>query len=105
KTGQNSLNFLNFLLQMAMNGERNEGGDDAAALQEDKKLVYMWGYLPGALPQRAPLLSPVVVTVPPTVCSSGYSWKDVCGGGCGFATAISGALSSQFILRFFCSIY
>ncbi|KAI4307585.1 hypothetical protein L6164_030757 [Bauhinia variegata] len=75
-----------------MNGERNGGGGDAAALQEVKeKLVYMWGYLPGALPQRTPLLTPVVVRVPQTICSAGYSWKDVCGGGCGFAMAISGS--------------
>ena len=53
---------------------------------EKERLVYMWGYLPGALPQRTPLLTPVLVRVPP----SGYSWKDVCGGGCGFAMAISG---------------
>ncbi|KAH1094748.1 hypothetical protein GYH30_040158 [Glycine max] len=46
----------------------------------------MWGYLPGSLPQRMPLLMLVLVRVPP----SGYSWKDVCGGGCGFAMAISG---------------
>ncbi|KHN13116.1 Putative E3 ubiquitin-protein ligase HERC4 [Glycine soja] len=45
----------------------------------------MWGYLPGALPQRTPLLTPVAVRVPP--CD--YSWNDVCGGGCGFAIAIS----------------
>ncbi|XP_043814503.1 ultraviolet-B receptor UVR8 isoform X3 [Manihot esculenta] len=47
------------------------------------KSVFMWGYLPGALPQRAPILSPVVVR------PDGYTWKDVCGGGCGFAMAIS----------------
>ncbi|TXG49834.1 hypothetical protein EZV62_025709 [Acer yangbiense] len=46
----------------------------------------MWGYLPGALPQRSPILSPVVVGLPLTV---GSTWKDVCGGGCGFAMAIS----------------
>ncbi|XP_027330270.1 ultraviolet-B receptor UVR8-like [Abrus precatorius] len=60
------------------NGEGSEGG----TLQ---RLLYMWGYLPGALPQRTPLLTPVPVRFPP----SGYSWKDVCGGGCGFAMAIS----------------
>lgn len=63
-----------------MNGEGNE------ALKKER-LVYMWGYLPGALPQRTPLLTPVVARVPP----SGYSWRDVSGGGCGFAMAISGA--------------
>ncbi|GAV70319.1 RCC1 domain-containing protein/RCC1_2 domain-containing protein [Cephalotus follicularis] len=49
-----------------------------------EKVVFMWGYLPGALPQRTPLLSPVVVSIQDT-------WKDVCGGGCGFAIAISEA--------------
>ncbi|XP_061336383.1 ultraviolet-B receptor UVR8-like isoform X1 [Gastrolobium bilobum] len=63
-----------------MNGERDE------VLEEAKeRLVYMWGYLPGALPQRTPLLTPVVVRVP----ASSYSWRDVCGGGCGFAMAIA----------------
>ena len=69
-----------------MNGGGNEGG---ALLEVDKeKLVYMWGYLPGALPQRTPLLTPLVVRVPPLIA---HSWNDVCGGGCGFAMAISGA--------------
>lgn len=71
-----------------MNGEGDERGGHAAPLQEVKeKLVYMWGYLPGALPQRTPLLTPVAARVP----TPAYSWKDVCGGGCGFAMAISGA--------------
>ncbi|WCJ19674.1 Regulator of chromosome condensation (RCC1) family protein [Euphorbia peplus] len=48
-----------------------------------ERLVFMSGYLPGALPQRTPILSPVVVR------PGGFSWKDVCGGGCGFAMAIS----------------
>ncbi|KAI5407463.1 hypothetical protein KIW84_053646 [Lathyrus oleraceus] len=51
----------------------------------NEKLVYMWGYLPGALPQRTPLLTPVLVRAP----AYGYNWKDVSGGGCGFAMAIS----------------
>ena len=50
-----------------------------------QRVVYMWGYLPGALPQRSPLLSPTTVRLPPS-----YTWMDVCGGGCGFAMAISG---------------
>ncbi|KAK6933109.1 Regulator of chromosome condensation, RCC1 [Dillenia turbinata] len=50
--------------------------------------VYMWGYLPGALPQRSPLLSPVMVRLPQSI-GAGHSWNDVCGGGCGFAMAIS----------------
>ncbi|XP_028776173.1 ultraviolet-B receptor UVR8 [Neltuma alba] len=70
-----------------MNGDGDGLGGDAAALQGFK--VYMWGYLPGALPQRSPLLTPVPVRVPASVGSAGYSWKDVCGGGCGFAMAIS----------------
>ncbi|KAJ6322720.1 hypothetical protein OIU77_012543 [Salix suchowensis] len=49
----------------------------------DARLVYMWGYLPGALPQRSPILSPLAVRSPV------YAWKDVCGGGCGFAMSIS----------------
>jgi hypothetical protein len=36
-------------------------------------------------------VSPMVVRVPATIVSVGDSWKDVCGGGCGFAMAISGA--------------
>ncbi|KAL2583290.1 hypothetical protein GLYMA_14G066000v4 [Glycine max] len=64
---------------MAIN---NGGGSEEGALQT---VLYMWGYLPGALPQRTPLLTPVAVRVPP--CD--YSWNDVCGGGCGFAIAIS----------------
>ncbi|WJX38334.1 hypothetical protein P8452_26007 [Trifolium repens] len=55
-------------------------GEECEALE---KLVYMWGYLPGALQQRTPLLTPVRVP------ASGYNWKDVAGGGCGFAMAIS----------------
>lgn len=70
-----------------MNGR---GGRDEDVKMEEKvaseRLVYMCGYLPGALPQRSPLLSPTIVRTPPT-----YSWRDVCGGGCGFAMAISGA--------------
>jgi hypothetical protein len=75
-----------------MNGE-GVGGDDGAVKMEAEieKLVYMWGYLPGALPQRSPLVSPMVVRVPETIGAVGDSWKDVCGGGCGFAMAISGA--------------
>ncbi|XP_073036567.1 ultraviolet-B receptor UVR8-like isoform X3 [Primulina eburnea] len=52
----------------------------------NERLVFMWGYLPGALPQKSPLLSPVPVRLPP---DAGNYWKDVCGGGCGFAMAIS----------------
>ena len=83
-----------------MNGKGNGGGGGAAALPEvnEEKLVYMWGYLPGALPQRSPLLTPVVVRFPPSV---GYSWKDVFGGGCGFAMAISGAFNVSNLFIYF----
>ncbi|WVY90892.1 hypothetical protein V8G54_036406 [Vigna mungo] len=63
-------------------GMNNGEGSERGALQ---RVLYMWGYLPGALPQRTPLLTPVAVRFPP--CS--HSWNDVCGGGCGFAIAIS----------------
>ncbi|KAI5407461.1 ultraviolet-B receptor UVR8 isoform X1 [Lathyrus oleraceus] len=63
-----------------MNGEECETME-----RVNEKLVYMWGYLPGALPQRTPLLTPVLVRAP----AYGYNWKDVSGGGCGFAMAIS----------------
>jgi len=79
-----------------MNGEGSE-----AMLMEKEMLVYMWGYLPGALPQRTPLLKPALVRDPP----SGYSWRDVCGGGCGFAMAISGTnlyfVFSNYFFSFF----
>ncbi|KAJ0025690.1 hypothetical protein Pint_06762 [Pistacia integerrima] len=67
-----------------MNGEEEQERVERMEMEEkDKeKLVFMWGYLLGALPQR----SPVVVRLPATV---GSAWKDVCGGGCGFAMAIS----------------
>lgn len=71
----------------AMNGE-GTGVDEAAAVMERFR-VFMMGYLPGALPQRSPLLSPTPVRSPPSI----HTWRDVCGGGCGFAMAISGAFS------------
>ncbi|KAI4370581.1 hypothetical protein MLD38_018921 [Melastoma candidum] len=64
-----------------MNGDTMEEEEWAGK----SRVAHMWGYLPGALPQRAPLLSPVVVRLPPLEAS----WRDVCGGGCGFALAIS----------------
>ncbi|XP_010532771.1 PREDICTED: ultraviolet-B receptor UVR8 isoform X1 [Tarenaya hassleriana] len=71
-----------------MNEDGKSEGAIAAAAEEmaGKRAVYMWGYLPGASPQRSPLLSPVEVKIPPATASS---WKDVCGGGCGFAMAIA----------------
>lgn len=69
------------------------GDDGVTEMEEERrdKLVYMWGYLPGALPQRSPLLSPVEVAFP-MASAAGSKWKDVCGGGCGFAMALSGQL-------------
>ncbi|XP_021813802.1 ultraviolet-B receptor UVR8-like isoform X1 [Prunus avium] len=67
-----------------MNGEENF--EEEVKMEEEKeKVVFMWGYLPGALPQRSPLLSPTIVRTP----GAEYTWKDVCGGGCGFAMALS----------------
>ncbi|XP_058109498.1 ultraviolet-B receptor UVR8-like isoform X2 [Magnolia sinica] len=65
------------------------GGEEENRMEEDskEKLVFMWGYLPGVSQQRSPLLSPSAVQLPAS--NGGDSWKDVCGGGCGFATAIS----------------
>ncbi|KAM7270892.1 hypothetical protein ACFE04_030106 [Oxalis oulophora] len=50
---------------------------------ERERVVFMWGYLPGAVAQRSPILTPVVVRMIQD------KWKDVCGGGCGFAIAMS----------------
>ncbi|WCJ28344.1 Regulator of chromosome condensation (RCC1) family protein [Euphorbia peplus] len=70
---------------MAVNGNRSD--DDRVKTEECREmLVYMWGYLPGVSPEKSPVLSPVAVPV-----QDGDSWKDVCGGGCGFAMAISGS--------------
>ncbi|KAK8549438.1 hypothetical protein V6N13_027191 [Hibiscus sabdariffa] len=70
-----------------MNGEGKESMEVKMEGGVNKeRVVFMWGYLPGALPQRTPLLSPVTVRIPAT---GGCSWTDVCGGGCGFAMAIS----------------
>ncbi|KAL1321543.1 hypothetical protein HN51_066382 [Arachis hypogaea] len=76
-----------------MNG--NEGAAEETKVEEEKKeeeckekMVYMWGYLPGASPEKTPILSPASVSLSdPSI--AGDSWKDVCGGGCGFAMAIS----------------
>lgn len=62
-------------------------------------VVYMSGYLPGAAPEKSPILSPVPVRLPADA-HGGDSWKDVCGGGCGFAMAISGKIKSCVFLRF-----
>ncbi|PON33018.1 Regulator of chromosome condensation [Parasponia andersonii] len=74
-----------------MNGNDGEGGEGYVKMEECKEaVVYMWGYLPGASPEKSPILSPVPVRLPDRI-SGGNSWKDVCGGGCGFAMAISGS--------------
>ncbi|XP_055811129.1 ultraviolet-B receptor UVR8 isoform X2 [Solanum dulcamara] len=74
-----------------MDGSELGEGSMKIEVIEKEKLVYMWGYLPGAMPQRSPLLSPIIVRIPQLGISNAgnYSWKDVCGGGCGFAMAIS----------------
>ncbi|TQE08237.1 hypothetical protein C1H46_006204 [Malus baccata] len=68
----------------------NEGGGGGSTKTEERReaLVYMWGYLPGVLPEKSPILSLSPVRFPNRM-EGGYSWKDVCGGGCGFAMAIS----------------
>ncbi|CAN7015004.1 unnamed protein product [Brassica oleracea var. botrytis] len=68
-----------------MNG--NNGG--SVPIEKcNASVVYMSGYLPGASPEKSPILSPVPVRLPAAIHGEG-SWKDVCGGGCGFAMAIS----------------
>ncbi|WJX76445.1 hypothetical protein P8452_59864 [Trifolium repens] len=71
-----------------MNG--NEAVEDVKVIDEEstEKTVYMWGYLPGASSEKAPILSPTPVRLTESSIA-GDSWKDVCGGGCGFAVAIS----------------
>lgn len=73
-----------------MNG--NEAAVDVTVVDEEEsteKTVYMWGYLPGASSEKAPILSPTAVNLSdPSF--TGDSWKDICGGGCGFAVALSG---------------
>lgn len=85
---------------LAMNG--NEAVGDAKMEMCTEKLVYMWGYLPGASPEKAPILSPVPVRLSDPVLA-GYSWKDVCGGGCGFAMAISGSPRSFTVVPLLCT--
>ncbi|XP_047157011.1 ultraviolet-B receptor UVR8-like isoform X1 [Vigna umbellata] len=70
----------------------NEAAEEAKVMVEEEecaeKMVYMWGYLPGSSLEKSPILSPVPVPLSdPSL--AGDSWKDVCGGGCGFAIAIS----------------
>ena len=69
-----------------MNGNERE-----VKMEECKEVaVYMWGYLPGASPEKSPFLSPVPVRLQVSVQDGASSWKDICVGGCGFAMAISG---------------
>ncbi|KAL9426199.1 hypothetical protein AB3S75_033054 [Citrus x aurantiifolia] len=67
---------------MEMNGSKREENEKMEECKET--VVYMWGYLPGTSPEKSPILSPI----PARLCG-GDSWKDVCGGGCGFALATS----------------
>ncbi|KAG5022568.1 hypothetical protein JHK85_018910 [Glycine max] len=71
--------------------EALEDAKEVVVLEEEEcaeKMVYMWGYLPGASPEKSPILSPAPVNLSDRSLA-GDSWKDVCGGGCGFAMAIS----------------
>lgn len=77
---------------MDTNGSKREEEDEEREVERrleecKEKIVYMWGYLPGVSSEKSPILSPVTVKLP-----DGDSWNDVCGGGCGFALAISGLL-------------
>lgn len=77
-----------------MNGDEGEG-EDVKMQKRKEALVYMSGYLPGVSPEKSPVLSLEPVQFPnPT--DGGDSWKDVCGGGCGFAMAISGLILNLF---------
>jgi hypothetical protein len=68
--------------------EKEDGAGCARGAGNKERVVLMCGYLPGVSPQRSPLLGPVPVSLPPA--AGGGGWRDVCGGGCGFAMAISG---------------
>ncbi|XP_044494027.1 ultraviolet-B receptor UVR8-like isoform X2 [Mangifera indica] len=58
--------------------------EDVKMEESEETVVYMWGYLPGISPEKSPILSPIPVRL-----HGDDAWKDVCGGGCGFALAIS----------------
>ncbi|XVE96925.1 hypothetical protein REPUB_Repub02eG0266000 [Reevesia pubescens] len=67
-----------------MNGNEKE----EVKMEQCKEMaVYIWGYLPGVSPEKSPMMSPIPVRLPAEGGAS--SWKAVCGGGCGFAMAIS----------------
>jgi hypothetical protein len=72
-------------------GGEEDGAGCARGAGNKERIVLMWGYLPGVSPQRSPLLGPVPVRLPlAAAAAGGDGWRDVCGGGCGFAMAISG---------------
>ncbi|XP_055812478.1 ultraviolet-B receptor UVR8-like isoform X5 [Solanum dulcamara] len=78
---------------MRENGGSEEEEEVKMEEENDEKKRYevlMWGYLPGVLSHKSPLTSPVEVQLP-EIGVEVQSWKDVCGGGCGFAMAISGS--------------
>lgn len=81
-----SIFFCGVHFFVTMNGNEEEKMEKL-----EEKVVYMWGYLPGASPEKAPMMSPVPVRLSDPVLAED-SWKGVCGGGCGFAMAISGSL-------------
>ncbi|XP_040372143.1 ultraviolet-B receptor UVR8 isoform X4 [Rosa chinensis] len=64
------------------------GNEDVKMENRREALVYMSGYLPGVSPEKSPMLSLEPVQFPSPM-DGGDSWRDVCGGGCGFAMAIS----------------
>lgn len=70
---------------MAIHGGVIEREDRVRMEESRRNAVYMCGYLPGASPEKSPMLSPTPVRDP-----GGDSWRDVFGGGCGFAMAVSG---------------
>uniref|UniRef100_A0A0E0HFH7 RCC1-like domain-containing protein n=1 Tax=Oryza nivara TaxID=4536 RepID=A0A0E0HFH7_ORYNI len=79
-----------------MNGGGGGGGegeemeeDGGGAGRRKERVVLMWGYLPGVSQQRSPLLGPVPVRMPDAAAAAGDAWRDVAGGGCGFAMAVS----------------
>ncbi|KAL5220980.1 hypothetical protein ABZP36_025693 [Zizania latifolia] len=76
-------------LGVVAGGEEEMEEDGAGRVQAagKERVVLMWGYLPGVSPQRSPLLGPVPVRLP--LADGCDGWRDVCGGGCGFAMAIS----------------
>ncbi|XP_073297958.1 RCC1 domain-containing protein RUG3, mitochondrial-like isoform X1 [Primulina huaijiensis] len=71
-----------------MNGVEEKGDAEIKRKHEKKLEVLMWGYFPGVMMQQSSLASPASVRFPEEEVA-GDSWKDVCGGGCGFGMAIS----------------